>query len=150
MCLARYRKYKAASELEGVSNYQGKGRQLWQYAAQSILEEEVAWGLEKEEGVCSGATEAEELESGAHQGPPGQVQGVQGPLQVLASPTSYILCCSRDKILLHPKKESVIEERLAELEKILDAFNINFNRERAKLLADADKLQVSILILPGK
>ena len=31
---ARYRKYKAAVELEGVTNYEGKGKQLWQYAAQ--------------------------------------------------------------------------------------------------------------------
>ena len=43
----------------------------------------------------------------------------------------------RDK-LLHPN-DPVREARLRELEKVLDAFNINFNRERAKLLADADK-----------
>ena len=43
----------------------------------------------------------------------------------------------RDK-LLHPN-DPAREARLCELEKVLDAFNINFNRERAKLLADADK-----------
>ena len=43
----------------------------------------------------------------------------------------------RDK-LLHPN-DPAREARLRELEKVLDAFNINFNRERAKLLADADK-----------
>ena len=38
---ARYRKYRAGAGLEGVASYSGKAGQLWQFALQSILEEEV-------------------------------------------------------------------------------------------------------------
>ena len=44
----------------------------------------------------------------------------------------------RDKLLQSPLASR--DSRLSALENQLDAFNINFNRERAKLLADADKL----------
>ena len=109
---ARYRKYKAAVALEGVTNYEGKGKQLWQYAAQSILEEEVRPRLRN---------------------------WSQGHIRHHLANCREYRDLYRDMLLL--PKDSTREERLSELEKILDAFNINFNRERAKLLADADKKQ---------
>lgn len=107
---ARYRKYKAASELEGVTSYQGKGRQLWHYAAQSILEEEVRPRLRN---------------------------WSQGHIRAHLARCREYRDLYRDKLLL--ARDQAREEQLAELERTLDAFNINFNRERAKLLADADK-----------
>ena len=107
---ARYRKYKAAVSLEGVTNYEGRGKQLWQYAAQSILEEEVRPKLRN---------------------------WSQGHIR------QHLANCKEYKALYKEKllqpKDSAREERLNELERVLDAFNINFNRERAKLEADADK-----------
>ena len=37
----RYRKYKAANNLEGVVDYKSKAKDLWNFARDSVLEEEV-------------------------------------------------------------------------------------------------------------
>ena len=104
---ARYRKYKAEAGLENLGNYKGKERELWRFAINSILGEEIR------------------------------------PRLTMWSPThirDHLAACReyrerfRDKLLGNNDKNN--EERLSELEKRLDAFNITQNRQIAETLAD--------------
>ena len=104
---ARYRKYKAANHLENVTHFKGRGRDLWKFAMDSILEEEIRPKL--------------------RQWSPKHIR-------------DHIARCReyrvryKDKLLGVTAKEN--EDRLKELEAELDAFNINFSRGQAEILAD--------------
>ena len=107
---ARYRKYKAECNLEGVTSYRGHARQLWRFALESVLEEDVRPRLR-----------------------------MWSPVHIrdhIAKCTEY-----RDRYKGKLLGVHTIEndQRLQELEKILDAFNINVNRERAEILVDNQK-----------
>ena len=109
---ARYRKYKAETGLENLSNYKGKEAELWKFAINSILGEEVKPRLR-----------------------------MWDPAHI----RQHIRDCReyrdryRDKLLGKSDKKN--EEELGRLELILDAFNIDHNRERAEILADNKRRQ---------
>ena len=107
---ARYRKYKAEAGLENLTNYKGREKDLWRFAINSILGEEIR------------------------------------PRLTMWSPShirDHLATCReyreafRDKLLGKTDKNN--EERLTELEKKLDAFNITQNRQIAETLADKER-----------
>jgi len=104
---ARYRKYKAANHLENVTNFKGRGRDLWKYAMDSILEEEIRPKLK--------------MWSPSH---------IRDHLARCKEYRDRY----KDKLLGETGNEN--DDRLKELEMELDAFNINISRERAEILAD--------------
>ena len=110
--MTRYRKYKSEYELEYVTSYRGRGlyRRLWKFAGQSILEEDVRPRLRMWDW-----------------------RHIQGHIQRCKDYRDRY----KDKLLGTQSRQN--EERLEELEKILDAFNININREMAERLVDIKK-----------